>query len=399
MSFFDSISQLPDDPILGIVPAFASDPRPNKVNLGVGTYKDAEARTGVLQAVKMAEEALLHLPLSKEYIPIEGSAPFVEAMQNLVFGDGFAKRADGRAFTMQAIGGTGALRVGAEFLMEETSKTVFIPNQSWSNHKMVFGRSGMKIHYYRYYDPTAHRLDFAGMCSDIEQMPPGSVLLLHAVCHNPTGIDPTSEQWEELSFLIKKRNVIPFFDLAYQGFKGSVDEDASSVRYFFEQGHEMLVAQSLSKNFGLYGERVGSLTLVAEHKDAARRAASHFRQIIRSMYSSPPRHGAEIVLEILRTERLRNLWLSELQEMCERLKSMREQFVDALMSYGGAKDWDFLKRQVGLFSYLGLNEAQVHRLLERHAIYMLAGGRVNVAGLNERNIEYVVKAIVDVAFL
>jgi aspartate aminotransferase len=395
MSFFDSISQLPEDPILGIGPAFAADPRPNKVNLGIGSYKDADGMPYVLTAVKKAEALLLERSLSKDYLPIEGYAPFLEEVQRLIFGKGFPGAFDGRAFSLQTVGGTSALRVGGEFLSEESSKAIFIPNPSWSNHKRVFGKCGMMVHHYRYYDQTSHRIDFAGMCSDIELMPPGSTLLLHACCHNPTGVDLSMEQWEELSQLINKRKVIPFFDLAYQGFKGTVEEDASPIRLFVERGHELFVANSFSKNFGLYGERVGTLTLVTEHRDAAKRAASHLKLIVRGMYSNPPRHVGEIIYEILRSGPLRELWLSELAGMRDRMQAMRKKLVEGLAAHSDFKDWSFLLRQAGFFSFLGLDERQVRRLLEMHAVYMLAEGRINVSGLNARNIDTVVHAIVE----
>lgn len=396
MSFFDSISQLPEDPILGIGPAFAADPRPNKINLGIGSYKDGAGLPFVLTSVKKAEALLLERPLSKEYLPIEGNPQFIEEVQRLIFGRDYPEGFGGRAVTVQTVGGTGALRLGAEFLSEESSKGIFIPNPSWANHKMIFGKSGMKVHTYRYYDPMAHRIDFAGMCSDIELMPPGSTLLLHTCCHNPTGVDLSMEQWEEVFKLVNQRRVIPFFDLAYQGFKHSIDEDPAPIRMFVEKGQELLAANSFSKNFGLYGERVGTLTLVTEHKEAARRVSSHLKQLVRGLYSSPPRHGEEVILEILRVPALRDLWLSELAGMRERLLLMRKGLAEGLGASSENKDWSFLLRQNGFFSYLGLDEGEVHRLLTAHAIYMPSGGRINVGGLNEHNLGTVVRAILEV---
>ncbi len=393
MSFFESLTQLPEDPIVHLPVAFAADPRPHKVNLGVGSYKDNEGLPLVLTCVRKAEASLPATQPGKEYQTIQGHTAFIQANIELVLGKGFTESFGGGLFAVQALGGTGALRVGGEFLAQETSKTIFIPTPTWPNHKMVFTRSGLKVHSYLYYSEKDHQFDFAGMCSDISNMPPGSIILLHAGCQNPTGIDPTFAQWQELSSLIKKQKIIPFFDLAYQGFVATPEEDAKVIRHFAAQGHEMLVANSFSKNLGLYGERMGGLIVLAQHADAARKIGSQIKQIIRGNYSSPPLHGAQIVAAILRNEALTAEWLAELADMRLRIKAMRETLVSGLQAKESTKDWSFIKRQNGFFSFLGLSHAQVQRLLKDYAIYLPADGRINVAGLNSHNMDYVIEAL------
>ncbi len=396
MSFFKSVTQLPPDPILNLPIVFAKDPKTSKVNLGIGAYLDNEGNAQLLLSVKQAEAAIISKGNSKNYLPIDGDPHFVRASSELVFGERLLNELSGNIFAAQAVGGTSALRIGADFLLQETSKTVYIPNPSWPTHKLIFGRSGFDIRSYSYYDSTHHSLDFNAMCKEITLMPSGSVILLHACCHNPTGIDPTFEQWKKLSSLIKKHKLIPFFDFAYQGFGAAPDEDAEAVRYFASQGHEMLVANSFSKNFGLYGERVGMIAIITQDKEALPKISSQFKQLIRANYSNPPRHGALIVGHILQSPGLKAQWLEELAAMRNRMKTMRQDFVDGLKASNTGRDWSFMEKQHGFFSFTGLSPNEVEKLIKEHGIYMLDNGRINVAGLNSHNIEHVIKCISEV---
>jgi aspartate/tyrosine/aromatic aminotransferase len=396
MSFFETVTQLPDDAILQLPIAFAADPRPNKVNLGIGSYRDAAGKSMELTCVRKAEKVLAAREVSKEYLPIEGLESFLQASAELVFGKDIVKGLKGTLFLAQGLGGTGSLRLGGEFLVQETSKAIFIPSPSWPNHKAIFGRCGLKVHYYRYFDEVKHALNFEGMCEDIESMPPGSVLLLQAGCHNPTGIDPTFEQWQHLSLLLRRQNIIPFFDFAYQGFANAVDEDARAIRYFVEQGHEILVANSFSKNFGLYNERAGMLSVVTSSRESARKVGSQVKQIIRNNYSNPPRHGVQIISDILASESLRKEWLQELGNMRSRIEEMRIAFEAGLQSRYEEIDWSYIGQQKGFFSYFGLNKEHVQCLLRDYAIYMPSNGRINIAGLNIHNLDYVIESVVDV---
>ena len=391
MTFFDSLTLLPEDPILSLPIAFAADHHEKKVNLGVGTYKDAEGKPYVLDAVRKAEDILIRQKLNKEYLPIEGSADFLKEASKLIFGS------EVEAFRAQALGGTGALRLGAEFLVQETSKTIFLSEPSWPNHHIIFSRGGMKIHTYKYYDDVKHQVDFSGMCHSIQEMAPGSVILLHASCHNPTGIDPSFEQWKELSEIIKKQRVIPFFDFAYQGFGEGIEQDAQAIRYFYEQGHEMLIASSYSKNFGLYGDRVGMLTVITSHKESLPRIGSQIKQAIRGIYSTPPLEGARLVSLILKTPELKATWEHELANMRLRIQEMRSTLAADLMEKGDGAYWSFLKNQKGMFSYAGFSESQVQKLIKDYGIYMLSNGRISIPGLNPRNMDDVVSAFLAVS--
>lgn len=396
MPFFDSLELLPDDPILSIPKFFTADPRPHKVNLGIGSYKDAEGAPYILDCVRDAEAALILEKPSKEYLPIEGSLQLLKLAKTLIFGKPLLESFNDQISIVQTIGGTGALHLGGQFLAQGICKNLYLPNTTWPNHKPVFARSGINIYHYHYYDERSHVVDFDWMCKDITEMPPGSAILLHACCHNPTGMDPTTDQWMELSSLIKKQKLFPFFDFAYQGFKSSPDEDAFAIRYFTSQGHELLVANSFAKNFGLYGERVGTLSVVTHNKDSALKVESQLKQIIRGCYSTPPRHGAEIISYILGNEDLKKIWSIELGNMRDRLKQMRHTLETGLQAKGNHCNWSFLNRQNGFFSFLGLNEGQVHRLIKDYAIYMPTNGRINVGGLNGHNMDYVIDAILDV---
>lgn len=395
MSFFDSLTEFPEDPIMSLPIHFAKDPRKNKVNLGIGTYRNAENQSSVLSSVKKAESIIYGKEPNKEYLPIEGMASFIQAVSTLVFGKDLMDKISGNTFSAQTIGGTSALFTGSKFLKEEVGNTIYIPQPTWPNHQGVFQSVGMNVLRYSYYDDTKHVLDFDQMCKDISKMPEKSIIILHASCHNPSGLDPSHGQWKELSALIKKQKILPFFDSSYQGFKESIDEDAFPIRLFASEGHEMLVASSYSKNFGLYAERVGSLHVICKNNDLAKKAGSQIKSIIRSSYSNPSKHGSAIIAEILNNEILKTEWLEELKTMRERLKSMRLTLTDALQAKG-KKDWSFLKNQHGFFSFSGLDVCQVQRLIKDFAIYLQSNGRINVAGINNHNIDYIVDAITEV---
>lgn len=395
MPFFNDIPQLPDDPILGLPIAFAADPRPNKINLGIGSYKTAEGLPLVLSCVRKAESLLLQKPLTKEYLPIEGDAEFLRCSLQLLLGSDSPLWSSGQYFAAQSVGGASALRIGGEFLAKLVSKTIFLSQPSWSNHKQIFERSGLNVGSYPYFDPQTNLLDYQGMCVAIKNMPPGSVILLHGCCHNPTGIDPSFEQWKELSNLIKQQKVIPFFDIAYQGFGEGLEQDADAIRYFVSEGHEMLIAYSFSKNFGLYGERVGFLTVICSQQNIVAKVGSQIKSLIRGNYSNPPLHGERIVSTILKSHELTLEWKTELSNMCERVKEMRKALIAALLVKGQDRNFAYMHQQKGLFSFLGLTPEQVQYLRKEKAIYMPSNGRINIAGLNH-NVSYVAEALLSV---
>lgn len=396
MPFFNDIPQLPVDPIFGLPIAFAADPRPNKVNLGIGSYKTSEGLPLVMTCVRKAESIIQQKHLNKEYLPIEGDPEFITYSLQLLFGAGSPLLKSGQYFAAQTIGGASALRIAAEFLSRLITKTIFISQPTWSNHKQIFERSGLNVGSYPYFNRQTFGLDFDGMREAIQNMPPGSAILLHACCHNPTGIDPTFEQWKELSTLIKKQQVIPLFDVAYQGFGQDIDDDVKAVRYFAKEGHEMLTAYSYSKNFGLYGERVGCLTVACSKIDLVPKIGSQIRQSIRANYSNPPLHGERIVTTILKSHELSLEWKTELANMCQRIKDMRKALIAALLVQGNDHDFSYMDKQTGLFSFSGLNPEQVERLKREKAIYMPINGRINVAGLNTQIIPYVAEALLSV---
>lgn len=397
MPFFNDVVLLPDDPILSIPILFAADPNPTKVNLGIGAYKTAEGHPLVLTSVKKAEVQLLQKNLDKEYLPIEGDPEFLKEGLALLLGPDLASVDSTNIFTAQTIGGTGALRIAGEFLVRNGTKNIFLSQPSWANHKLIFERAGLNVGSYPYYDATSQTLDFNGMQEAIHNMPPGSVILFHGCCHNPSGVDPTMEQWKKISELVKQHQLIPLFDVAYQGFGEGLDEDAQAIRYFAKQGHEMIVCYSFSKNFGMYGERVGFLSFILENGDVARRVGSQIKTVIRSGYSNPPLHGARVVKKILMSPELSAEWQAELTNMCDRILQMRLAFVASLSAKGSnKKDFSYLAKQKGLFSFSGLNSDQVLRLRKEKGIYMPTNGRINIAGLNTTNLEYVSEAIISV---
>lgn len=392
MSFFSDLALLPDDSILGLERLFAADARPDKINLGIGAYRDAAGFSPVLSSVKKAETFLLEKETNKNYLPIEGSSLFLTSALKLLMGEGFCSD---RVFAAQTIGGTGALSIGGEFLVENKNKVIFIPTPSWPNHQNIFGRAGFSVKSYPYFDPQTHGIDFLGVCQAIEEMFAGDVILLHACCHNPTGMGFTHKEWKELSILIKKRKVIPFFDIAYQGFGVGLDEDALAVRLFYEEGHEMLVAYSFSKNFGLYGERVGVLGIISADSKYIPQIRGQVNSKIRANYSNPPIHGAHTILTILQSRELTDEWKLELEGMRRRIQKMRQLLYEALQTYHLKQDVSWLQKEQGLFSFFNLTSSGVLELRKEKGIYMPGNGRINNAGLNEENVSFVAEALMQ----
>ncbi|EKO3654645.1 aspartate/tyrosine/aromatic aminotransferase [Vibrio metschnikovii] len=383
---FEKVVAAPADPILGLTEEFKSDPRTDKINLGVGIYKNEAGQTPVLATVKKAEAALLESEKTKSYLTIEGTAEYGLAVQKLLFGEQADIINAQRAKTAQAPGGTGALRVAGEFIKRQLGDVkVWISNPTWANHHGVFGAAGLETTEYTYYNAEKKDKDFPAMLADLEQASAGDVVLLHGCCHNPTGIDPTLEEWEILAKLVAEKGLLPLFDFAYQGFAKGVEEDAAGLRIFAQYNPEILVASSFSKNFGLYNERVGAFTLVAASANVANTAFSQVKAIIRSIYSNPPAHGAAVVTYILQNPALRAEWEAEVAEMRERIQEMRELFVTRLQEIGVNADFSFIERQNGMFSFSGLNKQQVQRLKEEFGIYIVGSGRISVAGMTKNN--------------
>lgn len=394
---FENITAAPADPILGLADLFRADDRPGKINLGIGVYKDETSKTPVLTSVKKAEQYLLENETTKNYLSIDGIPEFGRCTQELLFGKGSVIVTDKRARTAQTPGGTGALRVAADFIAKNTDvKRIWISNPSWPNHKSVFNAAGLEVKEYDYYSADAHSLDFDAMLASLSAAQPGDVVLFHGCCHNPTGIDPTLAQWEQLAQLSVEKGWLPLFDFAYQGFARGLEEDAEGLRAFAARHQELLVASSYSKNFGLYNERVGACTLVANDADTADRAFSQMKAAIRANYSNPPAHGAAVVATILSNSALRAIWEQELTDMRQRIQRMRLLFVNTLAEKGANRDFSFIAKQNGMFSFSGLTKDQVLRLREEFGIYAVASGRINVAGMTPDNMAPLCEAIVSV---
>lgn len=394
---FENITAAPADPILGLADLFRADERANKINLGIGVYKDETGKTPVLTSVKKAELYLLENEVTKNYLSIDGIPAFAECTQVLLFGKDNAISQQQRARTAQTPGGTGALRIAADFLANNTAaRRIWVSNPSWPNHKNVFQAAGLEVCEYRYYDAENHCLDFDALLASLESAQAGDVVLFHGCCHNPTGIDPTLEQWQTLAKLSQQKGWLPLFDFAYQGFARGLEEDAEGLRAFAATHQELLVASSYSKNFGLYNERVGAFTLVAADSDTANRAFSQVKATIRANYSNPPAHGAAVVATILSNDALRTLWEQELTDMRNRIQRMRQLFVNTLQEKGAKQNFNFITHQNGMFSFSGLSKEQVLRLREEFAIYAVASGRVNVAGMTPDNMAPLCEAIVAV---
>ncbi len=394
---FERITPAPPDAILGLTVAFRNDPNPNKINLGVGVYKDAQGRTPVLHSVKRAEARILETEATKSYLDIDGSPAYAAAVQELLFGAGHEALASKRAVTAQTPGGTGALRVAADFIARVLpGRRVWISDPTWPNHPSIFRAAGLEVATYPYFDAARNGVNFEQMVATVAQIPAGDVLLLHGCCHNPTGSDLTPAQWSQIADLVAERKLLPLIDFAYQGFADGLREDAAGLLAMARPGCELLVASSFSKNFGLYNERIGALTVVAATESAAQSALSHVKQAIRANYSNPPAHGAAIVTTVLSDPDLRAEWEGEVAEMRERINTMRHLFVETLNEKGVARDFSFIARQRGMFSFSGLNAAQVQALRDRYGIYVVGGGRINVAGMTEANMDYLCAAIADV---
>lgn len=393
---FEHIERVPGDAILGLIEAFKKDTNPQKVDLGVGVYKDAQGNTPVMRAVKEAEALLLKNETTKTYIGSHGAPAYGEVVLPMVLGEGSPVLEAGRASATQSPGGTGALRLAADFIAKQLpGKGIWVSDPTWPNHHGIFTAAGIALHKYPYVDAD-NRLDFDGMLAALKQIPEGDVVVLHACCHNPTGVDPTLEQWAGIVEVIKARKLVPFLDIAYQGFGDGLEEDAAVVRMFADQGLTMLISSSFSKSFSLYGERVGALTIVAGDKEEGARVLSQVKRVIRTNYSNPPTHGGTVVATVLNSPELFSLWSQELAEMRERIRLMRRQLVDKLKALGVAQDMEFVVKQRGMFSYSGLSAEQVERLRQDHAIYAVSSGRICVAALNSGNIDRVAQAIAAV---
>ena len=396
-SLLSGVELAPRDPILGVSEAFNADQNPRKVNLGVGVYCDENGKVPLLECVKRAERELTELASPRSYLPIDGLPAYDREVRAMLFGRDSEVIAEGRAVTVQAVGGTGALKVGADFLRRfAPAAQVWISEPSWENHRALFEGAGFTVNTYTYFDATTRGLDFAGMIAALEQIPAGSVIVLHACCHNPTGVDPTPAQWPRIIDLVRARGLVPFLDIAYQGFGDGIDQDGSVVRAFAATPGPLLVASSFSKSFSIYGERVGALSVVATDKDEAARVLSQVKRTIRANYSTPPTHGGQVVATVMCSPELRALWEAELAAMRNRIKLMRALLVERLHEQVPQRDFRFILAQRGMFSYSGLTKAQVLALRDDFSIYAIDTGRICVAALNTRNVEVVAAAIAKV---
>jgi aromatic-amino-acid transaminase len=395
-SLFGAIDMAPRDPILGITEAFNADTNPAKINLGVGVYYDDNGKVPLLQCVQKAEAKLMEQPAPRTYLPIEGLAAYDKAVQELVFGADSVVIQEKRAITVQALGGTGALKLGADFLKRfSPNSEVYISDPSWENHRALFESAGFVVNNYTYYDPATHGVNFDGMLAALNAMPQGSIVVLHACCHNPTGADLSQDQWTQVIDAVVANGLVPFLDMAYQGFGAGILEDGAVVRRFAEKGIPLLVSNSFSKSFSLYGERAGALSIVATSGEEAARVLSQLKRVIRTNYSNPPTHTAKVVAMVLSTPELRQLWEEELAGMRVRIKEMRNLMVEKLKEKAPGRDFEFVREQVGMFSYSGLTKEQVGKLREQ-SIYAVDTGRICVAALNSTNLDRVVDAVAKV---
>ncbi len=396
-SFLSDIEMAPRDPILGVTEAFNADTNPGKINLGVGVYYDDDGKVPVLECVRRAEQKLVESPLPKNYLPIDGLQTYDRAVQEMVFGKDSAAVREQRIVTVQTLGGTGALKVGGDLLRRiNGSAGLWISDPSWENHQAVFDYAGFKVGAYPYYDPATHGVNFEGMLAALQKLPAGAIAVLHACCHNPTGVDLSADQWEQVIKVVNARGLVPFLDMAYQGFADGLDADATAVRRFAQACPAVFVSTSFSKSLSLYGERIGALSIVTGSADEAARILSQLKRVIRTNYSNPPTHGGQAAVMVLTTLELRALWDKELGQMRERIKEMRRQLVDNIRKYRSDFDFSFVVRQRGLFSYSGLSKEQVRRLREEYSLYALDSGRICVPALNSKNVDYVARAIASV---
>ncbi|XP_022918905.1 aspartate aminotransferase, mitochondrial [Onthophagus taurus] len=395
-SFWANVAMGPPDAILGVTEAFKRDTNPKKVNLGVGAYRDDNGKPYVLSCVRKAEKRLLEKSLDKEYLPISGTADFCKHSINLALGDNNPVVSNGLNATVQGISGTGSLRIGAAFLKSffPGNKTVYIPIPTWGNHTPIFKHSGLDVKTYTFYDPKTCGFDFKGAMDDISKIPEKSIILLHACAHNPTGVDPNPQQWAELSQLIKKRNLFPYLDMAYQGFaSGNIDKDAFAVRLFVKDGHQIGLAQSFAKNMGLYGERAGAFTITTASKDEADKVLSQLKILVRPMYSNPPMNGARIVTEILSDKELRAEWLQEVKVMADRIISVRAKLRENLKKEGSSLNWQHITDQIGMFCFTGMKPQQVEKITKDFSVYLTKDGRISMAGVTSKNVEYLAHAM------
>ncbi|MDD2743101.1 MAG: aspartate/tyrosine/aromatic aminotransferase [Rhodocyclaceae bacterium] len=396
-SIFAAVELAPRDPILGLNESFNADTRSTKVNLGVGVYFDDNGKIPLLAAVKAAEDARVKAALPRGYQPIEGAPAYNQAVQNLLLGKDSALIANGQVITAQALGGTGALKIGADYLKRlNPNAKVYISDPSWENHRALFESAGFVVENYPYYDAATRGVNFDGMKACLNSLDAGSIIILHACCHNPTGADLSDAQWQEVVELCRARNLVPFLDMAYQGFADGIEPDAVAVRAFSASGLQFFVSSSFSKSFSLYGERVGALSIITAGKDESARVMSQLKRVIRTNYSNPPIHGGALVSAVLSSPELRQMWESELAGMRDRIRAMRTSLVESIKAQGVAQDFSFVIQQRGMFSYTGLTAAQVERMKEEFGIYAVSTGRICLAALNTKNVDYVAKAIATV---
>ncbi|WP_144143532.1 amino acid aminotransferase [Paraburkholderia sp. BCC1884] len=397
MSLFSAVELAPRDPILGLNEAFNADARATKVNLGVGVYFNEEGKIPLLRAVREAEKARVEAALPRGYLPIEGIAAYDAAVQKLLLGNDSPLIAAGRVVTAQALGGTGALKIGADFLKRlNPNGKVAISDPSWENHRALFESAGFEVLSYPYYDAHTHGVNFDAMLSALNSYAAGTTVVLHACCHNPTGVDLTVDQWKQVVEVVKARNLVPFLDIAYQGFGDNIEADAAAVRLFAASDLNVFVSSSFSKSFSLYGERIGALSIITSSKEEASRVLSQLKRVIRTNYSNPPTHGGSVVAAVLASPELRATWETELAEMRDRIRAMRNGLVERLKASGVDRDFSFVNAQRGMFSYSGLTSPQVDRLREEFGIYAVGTGRICVAALNTRNLDAVASAIAHV---
>ena len=393
---FEAIERVPGDAILGLIQAFKDDPNPDKVDLGVGVYRDEDGSTPIMRAVKAAEQRLVDTEATKAYIGSHGDPDYGRHVLETVLGTDSAVLADNRASATQSPGGTGALRLAADFIAAQLpGKSIWLSNPTWPNHKGVFGAAGLDMQFYPYVDAD-NRLDFDGMLAALKQIPQGDVVLLHACCHNPTGFDLSAEQWQQVLSVVQERELLPLVDFAYQGFGDGLEADAYGVRLLAEHLDEMLITQSCSKNFGIYRERTGCFIAIAKDAEDMADVRSQLAITARENYSNPPAHGSAIVATIFESEELTAMWREELDEMRSRINNLRSDFVKALAPHGLDQRFAHVAEQRGMFSFTGLQPEHVEALRDRHSIYMVKSGRANVAGLNRANLDYVCNAIADV---
>ena len=397
MSFFSAVEMAPRDPILGINESFAADTNPNKVNLGVGVYFDDNGKLPLLQCVQAAEKTMMDKPTARGYLPIDGIAAYDAAVKTLVFGAGSEPVTSGRVATVQCIGGTGGLKIGADFLKKlNPNAKVLISDPSWENHRALFTSAGFVVESHPYYDAAKRGVNFDGMLAALNAAVAGTVVVLHACCHNPTGYDITSAQWDQVVAVVKAKGLVPFLDMAYQGFGYGLTEDGAAVQKFVAAGLTCFVSTSFSKSFSLYGERVGALSVLCDNKEEADRVLSQLKIVIRTNYSNPPTHGGAVVAAVMHTPELRALWEKELGDMRVRIKAMRQKLVDGLKAAGVKQDMSFITTQIGMFSYSGLSKDQMVRLRTEFGVYGTDTGRMCVAALNSKNIDYVCASIAKV---